>query len=89
MDEQEECRVSAAFSLTPRLIAVKSERLQSETVSTVFPPAQMSVTTVYLMISQRIKERQEETVETVPCHQCASLTAINRGVNERVSCSTI
>jgi hypothetical protein len=87
LDEQDECRRSATFSLTPRLIAVKSERVQLVTVLTVFLTAQMSTsrTTARLMIRQRIEERQEETVKTVTHHSPVALTAINRGVNESVS----
>jgi hypothetical protein len=59
--------VSETFSLTPRLIAVKSEGIEPETVLTVFLPAQMSiqVTPARLTTSRRIKERKRETVETV------------------------
>jgi hypothetical protein len=79
--------MSATFSLTPRLIAVKGERPELETVLTVFLSAQMSVpiTPVRLAIRRRIKEWQKETVKTVLSVLRAVLTAINRGVNERAT----
>jgi hypothetical protein len=67
MDEQGVYSNSMTFSLTPRLIAVTSERIDPETVSTVFLPARMSfsVTSARLTISRGSKDRQRETVETV------------------------
>jgi hypothetical protein len=65
MDEQVEHSTSVTLSLTPRFIAVTSERIDPETVSTVFLPAGISMTPARLTISQRIEERQRETVKTV------------------------
>jgi hypothetical protein len=57
MDEQFEYSTSETFSLTPRLIAVKGEGLESKTVSTVFLPEQMFVSKVSarLMTNRRMK----------------------------------
>jgi hypothetical protein len=72
-------------AVTPRRVAVKGESLEPKTVLTVFLPAQMffSKASARLMTSQRIKDRQRETVKTVLCHSHAVFTATRRGVNER------
>jgi hypothetical protein len=84
MDGQVE-HIGVTFSLTPRPVAVTSERIDPETVSTVFLLARMSisVTSARLTTSRRIKARQRETVKTVHGFLAATFTAINRGVTER------
>jgi hypothetical protein len=85
MDEQVEHSDRVTFSLTPRSVAVSSERIDPETVSTVFLPAR--ITSAHLMASRRSKNRQRETVETVYGFRDVAFTATGRGVNERATCS--
>jgi hypothetical protein len=85
MDEQVEYNTGETFSLTPRLIAVKGERLGPVTVSTVFLTASHIENNCAPDDKSKDEDRLWETVKTVDGFWLGPITATRRGVNEKAT----